>query len=86
MHTVLTYEGLVQYVSKFPHLPTSVVFLLIAFGDESFKFLTFQLSMVVSWVPWQGRVTQNGGSILDRVPKKRVPLLRKPAGAQITPS
>ena len=35
-----------------PNLPTSVVFLvihdkiLIAFGDESFKFLTYQLSMV----------------------------------------
>ena len=39
-------------VCKIPNLPTSVVFLvihdklLIAFRDESLKFLTFQLSMV----------------------------------------
>ena len=34
--------------------------LLIAFGDESFKFLTRQLSMVGR------RVTENLGSILER--------------------
>ena len=38
-----------------PNIPTSVVFLmihdkmLIAFGDESFMFLTYQLSMVGYW-------------------------------------
>ena len=38
-----------------PNLPTSVVFLmihdkiLIAFGDESFKFLTYHLCMVRYW-------------------------------------
>ena len=42
-------------VYQIPNLPTSVVFLmihdkmLIAFGDESFKFLTYQLSMVGYW-------------------------------------
>ena len=51
MHTDPTYEGLCLLDSK----PTSVVSLmihdkiLIAFGDESFKFLTYQLSMVGYW-------------------------------------
>ena len=42
-------------VYQIPNLATSVVFLvihdkiLIAFGDESFKFLTYQLSMVGYW-------------------------------------
>ena len=46
MHADPTYEGFC------PLDPTSVVFLMIheiAFGDESFKFLTYQLSMVGCW-------------------------------------
>ena len=40
---------------KIPNLPTLVVFLmihdnlLIAFGDDSFEFLTYQLSMLGCW-------------------------------------
>ena len=51
-------------VYQIPNLPTSVVFLmihdkiLIAFGDESFKFLTYQLSMVGYW-PTMANVTGN---------------------------
>ena len=47
----------------FPNIPTSVVFLMIHdilltdFGDESFKFVTCQLSMVGYW-PFMG-VTGN---------------------------
>ena len=42
-------------VCQIPNLPTSVVFLmihdkiLVAFGGESFKFLTYQPSMVGYW-------------------------------------
>ena len=42
-------------VYKIPNFPTSVVFLmmhdklLIASGDESFKFLTYELSVVGYW-------------------------------------
>ena len=35
---------------------------------------------------WLLRVTENQGSIPEREPEKRLPLLRKAAGAQITQS
>ena len=35
-------------------------------------------------LPWSSRVTENQGSIPEREPEKRLPLLRKAAGTQIT--
>ena len=54
MHTDPTHEGLC--VREIPNLPTSVRSfvirdeLQIACGDESCKFLTCQLSMVMYWL------------------------------------
>ena len=47
-------------------------------GDESFYFLTYHS---ILW-----RVTENQDSIPEREPEKRLPHLRKAAGAQITQS
>ena len=83
MHTDPTHEGLCILDSN---LPTSVVFLvihdkiLIAFGDESFKFLTYQLSMVGYWPTMAVTGNRELGFDLEREPEKRLPLLRKAAG------
>ena len=52
MHTDPTYEGLCFFYSKPSNFVVFLVIhdkILIAFGDESFKFLTYQLSMVGHW-------------------------------------
>ena len=67
------------FVCWIPNLPTSVVFLtihdklLVVLGDETFKFLTFQLSMVGYWPTLA--VTGNI-EFLEREPE-RLPLQRK---------
>ena len=52
--------------------------------DASFKFLPYQLSMVVYWTTMA--LTGNGELGFDsgEEPEKRLPHLRKAAGAQIT--
>ena len=55
-------------------------------GDDSFKFLTYQLSTVGYWPTVA--LTGNGELGFDsgEEPEKRLPHLRKAAGAQITQS
>ena len=52
-------------------------------GDDSFKFLPYQLSMVGYWPTM---VATGEGSIPERAPEKRLPHPTKAAGAQITQS
>ena len=54
-------------------------------GDISFKFLTYQLPTVGDW-PTVAMTGNGEGSIPEREPEKRLPHLRKAAGAQITQS
>ena len=71
-------------VCLIPDLPTSVVFLMI--HDKLLIAVWRRFFQVSDLSAFDGRVLAYHGMILEKEPGKRLPLLRKAAGAQITQS